>query len=83
MDDPSIGDRSGQWFWGMIQNLGLRSQTDTVFNETRVRDSISRFLRRDYEPNGQGGLFTVKNSPVDMREIEIWSQMWRFIDTIS
>lgn len=83
MDDPSIGDRSGQWFWGMVKNLGLMSQIDTIFDEDRVRDAISRFLSRDYEPDGRGGLFTVKNCPVDMRKIEIWTQMWRFIDNIA
>ena len=83
MDDPSIGNRSGQWFWGMITNLGLRSQVDNLFDETRVRDAVTKLLNRDYEPDGQGGLFTVRNCPFDMREIEIWSQMWRFIDSIA
>ena len=35
------------------------------------------FLNREYEPNGRGGLFTVNNSPADMRTVEIWYQfMW-------
>ena len=28
MDDPEIGDRTGQWFWNMITNLGLGSMDD-------------------------------------------------------
>lgn len=83
MDDPSIGNRSGQWFWSMINNLGLRSQVDELFDESRVRDVIARLLNRDYEPDGRGGLFTVRNCSSDMRDLEIWIQMWRFIDNIA
>ena len=83
MDDPHIGDRTGQWFWEMISSLGLRTQFDDRFDEARVNEAITKFLNRDYEPNGRGGLFTIKNCPLDMREIEIWVQMWRFIDNIA
>ncbi len=83
MDDPSVGDRSAQWFWNMIDNLGLKMQTDSNFNEIKIISAISRLVNREYDHDGRGGLFTVNNCPVDMRKIEIWSQMWRFIDTIS
>ena len=82
MDDPAIGDRRGQWFWGMIKSLGLGDMYDTLFDEEYVEDTIVRFLNRDYEPDGRGGLFTVKNAYRDMRDIEIWSQMQDYINTI-
>lgn len=46
MDDPEIGDRTGQWFWNMITNLGLGSMDDRKFNENRVEDIVTRFLER-------------------------------------
>lgn len=82
MDDPAIGDRTGQWFWGMIKSLGLGDMYDTLFDEEYVEDTVVRFLDRDYEPDGRGGLFTVRNAFRDMRDIEIWNQMHDYINTI-
>ena len=28
MDDPKIGDRTSQWFWGMVTNMGLGYMSD-------------------------------------------------------
>ena len=53
MDDPGMGDRTGQWFWGMIVNLGLGSMCDSNYNEWLVNDAITRFLNREYDRNGK------------------------------
>lgn len=82
MDDPAIGDRTGQWFWGMIVNLGLGSMTDDRFDKKFVDDSIDRFLNREYEPDGKGGLFTIKHCNRDLRDVEIWYQLCYYLDTI-
>lgn len=82
MDDPAKGDRTSQWFWSMITNLGLGSMSDNNFNEWLVNDIITRFLERDYEPDGRGGLFTVKNWNRDMRTAEIWHQLMAYINSI-
>ena len=77
MDDPKYGNRTGQWFWNMIVNLGLSNMNDDNFDETYFNRVMQIFLNREYSPNGRGGLFTVKNSPADMRTVEIWYQfMW-------
>lgn len=82
MDDPLIGDRTSQWFWGMVVNLGLGSMTDDRFDRRKVDDIIGRFLDRDYEPDGRGGLFTIRNCEQDLRTVEIWFQMLWYLDTI-
>lgn len=82
MDDPARGNRTGQWFWGMIVNLGLGSMTDNRFDEKRVENAIDIFLNREYEYNGKGGLFTVKNPNRDMRDVEIWIQLCWYLDEI-
>lgn len=82
MDDPVVGDRSGQWFWGMIVNLGLGSMTDDRYDEKYVSDTIARFLERDYEPDGRGGLFRVRHHNRDMRDVEIWSQMCWYLNEL-
>lgn len=79
MDNPLMGNRTGQWFWGMIVNLGLGAMTDILFDEDHVKFVIERFLDRDYEPNGKGGLFHVRGCEYDMREVDIWTQAcWYF-----
>ncbi len=82
MDDPDIGNRTGQWFWNMIINLGLGSMDDSKFDENYVEDVVSRFLDRKYKRNGEGGLFTVKNCKHDLRTVEIWYQMCWYLDEI-
>ena len=82
MDDPDIGDRTGKWFWDMIENLGLKSMTDTHFDRDFVNQRIDIFLNREYESNGRGGLFTVHNCGYDLRYVEIWYQMCWYLDEI-
>lgn len=82
MDNPEKGNRTGQWFWSMITNLGLGSMSDDNFNEWLVHDVIARFLDRDYEPDGRGGLFRVRGWHRDMRTTEIWHQLLAYMNTI-
>lgn len=83
MDDPNIGDRTGQWFWGMVVNLGLGSMTDNRFNGKIIDDAIARMIHREYEPDGRGGLFTVRQCDRDLRYVEIWHQLCWFLDSIT
>lgn len=83
MDDPQIGNRTGEWFWGMVTNLGLGAMYDSRFDKRFVHDSISRFLNREYEPNGRGGLFTVHHCDHDLRDVEIWNQLSYYLGTIT
>ena len=82
MDNPDIGDRTGQWFWNMIVNMGLGGMTDQKFNIGYVDSVVEKFLRRDYDRDGKGGLFTVKDCRYDMRTTEIWYQMCCYINEI-
>lgn len=83
MDDPDIGDRTGQWFWSMIVNLGLGSMNDAKYDRRYVEEIIVRFLNREYEPDGRGGLFTVKNCSEDLRDVSIWYQMNWYLGSIT
>lgn len=81
-DEQYRGDRTAQWFWEMIKSLGLGGMHDSNFNEWLVSDVIGRFLDRDYEPDGRGGLFTVRGWDRDMRTAEIWHQLMAYINNI-
>ena len=82
MDDPKMGDRTAQWFWNMIVNLGLGSMVDEYYDEKLVTDILDLFLHREYAPDGRGGLFTVRGIRQDMRDIEIFGQLCAYIDTL-
>ena len=80
MDNPDYGDRRGQWFWGMIDNLGLSGMYDSKFDELYVDEKIRTFLDRKYTRNGSGGLFYVHRPIFDMRTVEIWTQLNWYLD---
>lgn len=77
--DSEIGDRTGLWFWSMLESLGLTIYDDMHYEMEAVEFAIDCFLNHDYKPNGKGGLFTVKDPPHDMRNTEIWNQMCWFL----
>lgn len=77
MGNSEYGDRTGQWFWNMIKSLGLYSMTDENYDVELIDYAINAFIDHRYEPNGIGGLFTLKYPPRDLRSVEIWCQaMW-------
>lgn len=80
MDDYDYGDRTGQWFWNMVVSLGLGHMSDSNFDRRYVEKVITRFLNREYAPNGEGGLFTLNNSKYDLTKEEIWYQAMWFLD---
>ena len=82
MDDPQYGDRSSQWFRNMLVNLGLRSMSDDRFDPDYVDMVIDRFLEREYEPDGTGGLFTLRHCEYDLRDVEIIYQLYWYLDEL-
>lgn len=82
MVDPQIGDRTTQWFWGMVHSLGLLQMRDDMFDKDFVNHVIDIFLERQYERNGKGGLFTIKNCTSDLRDAEIWHQLCWYLDNL-
>lgn len=82
MDDADYGNRMGQWFWNMIVNMGLGPMTDDMYNEREVDDIVRRFLNREYEPDGKGGLFRIRGCEIDLRGVEIWHQLCWYLNTI-
>ena len=80
MMDGNEGDRTGQWFWNMVLSLGLNHMDDDHYFQSIVDNCLAVFLNRMYQPNGNGGLFTIEDCPFDMSEVEIWQQACWFLD---
>jgi hypothetical protein len=81
-DDPQYGNRTGQWFWKMVVNLGLGPMTNDMYDRRVVESILQTFLDREYKPDGEGGLFRIRDCDVDLRHVEIWHQLCWYLDTI-
>lgn len=82
MDDPDLGNRMSSWFMEMIESLKLIEMTNDNFDQQWVEFRVDCLLNHKYEPNGDGGLFTVTNPRKDMRNVEIWYQMMWYLNAI-
>lgn len=82
MDDPDIGNQLSNWFSEMIISLKLKDMTNRNFDDRWVEYRLDCLLNHEYEPNGDGGLFTIRNPRQDLRTVEIWYQMCWYVDAI-
>lgn len=82
MSDSNYGDRTGTWFWHMIRNLGLANMTNDRFDSRYVEEVLSRFLNREYDADGSGGLFRIHNRNKNMRDAEIWCQLMWYLNEL-
>jgi hypothetical protein len=68
------------WFWHLVENIGLVQYTDNVRLPAAYIDEIlDRVIFRTYRKNGQGGLFPLKRADEDQREIELWYQLSAYV----
>ena len=69
-------DQARHNFWILIDNLGLNRFDDNGhFVYTKVYDILQTFVAREYDFDGKGGLFPLKNPKMDQTKVEIWDQM--------
>lgn len=74
-----------EWFWELMQNLGLHKYDDKRYSnkpETaeKVTDTVlDRVIWRNYQPDGQGGLFPLKRTDKDQRDVELWYQLSEYV----
>lgn len=79
MSNPDYGDRTGLWFWYMMESLDIIQFDNNHFDEPNVSQKLDNFVERRYEKNGFGGLFTVDKRGFDARKTNIWQQAMTFI----
>lgn len=77
-------ERTSLYFWEMIDNLGLLNCDDTSYGSVRgtgtyVKETLKRFMDRDYRYSGEGGLFPLRNPKRDQRDVSIWYQMGAYL----
>ena len=73
--DFQIGDRSGLWFWTMLENLGLTEFSDWNFDSRFVEEKLHIWLSREFNYDGIGSPFPLKEAHRDQRNLIIWLQV--------
>ena len=67
------------WFWLLIDNLGLSNHSDAHCVNYRhfrqIEETLNRVIWRTYASNGRGGLFPLRRAPKDQTQTEIWYQL--------
>lgn len=84
MVNDDIGDRTGEWFWEMMDSLHISNMTNNQFDIHKgdIKRRLTAMMEKDYLANGEGGLFTVSNPNVDMRNLEVWYQAMAYLNEI-
>lgn len=64
------------WFWRLMENLEFDKYNDnTVIPVDEVDGILDALNNRQYNYDGSGGLFPLKNATRDQRKVEIWYQL--------
>jgi hypothetical protein len=67
-------------FMHMLENIELRDLTDNNgFSTDEVHRIVDKVVSRAYDHNGHGGLFPLKFSADDQREIDLWYQLNAYV----
>ena len=77
------GDRTPDWFWRMVKNLGLLDYPGEYLPlelRLEVTTIIQNWLNRNINYDGSGGLFPLKNPPGDERNVEFLYQMRAYLN---
>lgn len=77
LDDISPKD----WFWEFMTNLKLDEfRRVSESDEREIHHILKTFLSREYEDDGQGGMFPMRRPEQDQREVEIWYQFCEYVE---
>lgn len=78
MSNPIYGNRTGKWFWTMLDNLELSPEfaCDDMckVDYEYVSQVCQRWLNGCFDRNGVGSPFPLRNAPEDVRHISMWRQ---------
>lgn len=68
------------WFWIFVQNLGLDEHRVLLDSDVPyVEGVLYQFVWREYDDNGNGGIFPMRWPKEDQRGLEIWYQLHAYL----
>lgn len=69
-----------EYFWLMIENLGLNDSTDDNYDPEYVRQHVDNMIFRKYSYSGSGGLFPLESPTRDQRKVDLWYQLCEWFE---
>ena len=73
-----------EWFWRLLENVGLASYNDRDGVPAELVDEIlERIIWRTYSAQGDGGLFPLRSPSRDQRKVEIWYQLNTYLSELA
>lgn len=83
LSDPDKDDRTVDWFWELLTNIGLDKFEDYRYEklggDEEVNTIVENILERRYSRTGKGGLFPLNCVKKDQRKVELWYQMSTYL----
>lgn len=80
MRNSAYGNRTGEWFWMMIINLGLEDSDNDNFDAEYARKVIERWIEREFNADGVGSPFPLREPPCDLRGVDIWRMFLWYVN---
>lgn len=81
MHNPFTGeDNTGEWFWMALDNMGLLYFDNSRFDVDAVSSIVMGWMAQCYKPNGIGGPYPLRYADDDMRGVELWGQLSRYLN---
>jgi hypothetical protein len=84
IDDEWIGCDYGEdphpqdFFFEMICNLGLKEATNSRISSAKVVKILDIWIKREFDSDGNGSVFPIKNPQKDQRNTELWCQFQEY-----
>lgn len=74
-------DNLSRWFWEMLHNLGLL-KAGIYEDKTEIDRILDIWLSRRFTKKGRGNIFLTHKNDTDLRTVEFWWQMQRYMSEI-
>lgn len=74
------GGEAHYWFWDLVSNIRLsRCNDSSRMSETQIQGILDKVVWRQYEPDGRGGFFPLREPDRDQRGVELWYQLSAYV----
>lgn len=74
------GVTAKEWFWEFIDNLDLKDCNDASgMSPEDINEFLAPFIWRQYNADGSGGIFPLKEPLRDQRGVELWYQLCDYL----
>lgn len=81
--DSDMDYSMNRWFWELISNIDFtrfdNEYWDELDSEKNIVERINLINERKYANNGYGGLFPTNEPPYNMRKLQLWYQMMKYL----